>query len=590
MSASGAQQNGDGGPPLFGAYRIEQMIGRGGFSTVYRAQFQGEYGFRKSVALKVLRRRLQSLQDVASADFLNEARLGASIRHPNLVEFYECGRVGDRLYIAMELIEGPNLAQVLQFRDQIHQPVTERIIRSIAVQTARGLKALHDATVDGQRILPIHQDMKPGNILLTPAGQAKITDYGVARFAADFYETLGLEGPRGSPLYMSPEQASGDELTQASDIFSFGSVMTELITGINPFSASNVEGVLARVRTGDVGKTLELVERDLPALAEVLGRCLRADPSERYADGAALVKALVPLAPDATAEEEVGALAVAVGSVLTDQMSQLSRRPVQVFWGELHDDEEQSESVHVTRADTAEVTPIPGTASLGVKGDPSDTEILQSRWERVASAAHPSSPSEPSRRGVPLVPLILGASAAGALIVLALAYAAGLFDALGGVAAGSAPAGPQPEQAAEAVQVTGGGEIRVEDEIWGPTIEEAGATPVPASPTARFGHVQPRVRHEPVTRGIRGKDTRLDVVITPPGPYDVTLWYRGDPGGEWQTHTIQCSSSGRASLVIPVGPWLTQEATAVQYFIDVTGPNVHGRSGSVGEPHRFRLY
>jgi len=157
---------------LFGKYLIQDLIGRGAYSTVYRAQFQGGYGFRKRVALKVMRRRLASAEEEVSQDFLNEARLGAAIQHPNLVEFYECGRVGDRLYIAMELVEGPNLAEVIRTVPSLGLQLEDDFVLALALQTARGLQALHTATVEGTRIWAIHRDLKPGNILLSPVGQA----------------------------------------------------------------------------------------------------------------------------------------------------------------------------------------------------------------------------------------------------------------------------------------------------------------------------------------------------------------------------------------------------------------------------------
>ncbi len=584
--------------PLFGRYRLERLIGRGGFATVYRAEYQGEYGFRKPVALKVLRRRLQSVKDDVSAEFLNEARLGASIRDPNLVEFYECGRVGDRLYIAMELVEGPNLAQVLQNLDELSAPVGEQAIRSIAVQTARGLRALHRAKVGGEHINPIHQDMKPGNILLSPEGHAKITDYGIARFAADFYETLGLEGLRGSPLYMSPEQARGEPLTQASDIFSFGSVVAELIVGINPFHATSMEAVLRKVEVADLGDALQKVRNRSPGLAPILETCLKLEPEKRYADGPALVKALEAVEPPRSADDQVGALAQEVYELLDRQMSELTRRPVQVFWGMLDDDDEISVSVAMSLSDRAKRPSTDGgDGESSLDEDEQSAEVLvtgviplesmrdqeQRAAEAEATAPDTSELVAAVHRGRSRVWLavVLGV----VLIPLAILV----------------PRWIVPREETRYL-VNPDGSVRVDDGSGDAVAEEATPDPddpygppldaayTPPSANVPQPAAPPRVKHAPVTRGVRGKDTALSLAVQPRDVYRITLWYRAYPDGEWQQTIVRGGRQGTIELVIPAGPWLTEAATSVEYFVDVEGDGGLSRAGSVEEPYRFRLY
>ena len=554
--------------PVFGKYRLQRLVGRGGFASVYLAELQGEYGFRKTVALKVLRRQLESLQDLVSAEFLNEARLGASIRHPNMVEFYECGRVGNRLYIAMELVEGPNLAQVLQHREMLASPLDQAAILSIATQISIGLRALHGASIDGRPIRPIHQDMKPGNLLLPPDGILKISDYGIARFATDFYETLGLEGPRGSPLYMSPEQASGEELSQATDVFSFATMMAELVTGDHPFSASTIAGVMSRVMTADTGGTLDAVAEFHPELATVLEVCLHRDPAQRYPDGTALAAALEPLIPDGTPEAALGGLVQEMNGILAQQNKMLHSRPVQVFWGDLEDDDEQTEAVHITYAEGGRVS-----------GNPS------------AQALQAVEPRPPRQWWLPLAAVPV------ALVLMAVGWLGA--TALGDRRGADGGSGP-PELSTLDVpgESSGSGEGAaaepVGDPRFGPTWEELTAEPDSARTapggSGTLGRVPPVLKHQPVNRGIRGKDTLIGVHVQPAGTYQFSLWYRSVPDGQWQRTVLAGGQSGRVELTLAAGDWLTERTTSVEYFIDVEGPGGSAKSGSATEPFRYKLF
>ncbi len=587
--------------PLFGRYRVQRLIGRGGFASVYRAEFLGEYGFRKPVALKVLRRRLRSLQELASKDFLNEARLGASIRHRNLVEFYECGRVGDRLYIAMELVEGPNLQQVLEERSELERYLDDDLVLAVALHTAHGLKALHEAAIDGVRLDPIHQDMKPGNILLSPEGQAKLTDYGIARFAADFYETLGVDGPRGSPPYMSPEQTLGERLTQASDVWSYAAMIVELATGTNPFLADSVEGILERIRRADPGETLDAMWDRFPLLVPVLQRCLVRDPAERIADGTELVEALRVVTPPPLEHELVADLARTGYERVQEKERRLAARPVQVFWGDLP--EETSQSAEEQRAATDSALPDVLEDTLGglqitagKLDDTSDSEhlVLVGGIEQPA----PPAPRSTLLRALPWAV----ASVVGALLI-------GFFvvPGLRGGARGGAPEDLGIE--VEDVVGDGGGEAATPAEpataAEEPTPEER-ETPTPQEPptagdgVASSGGGDARVRppasraptlqHTPIRRGIRGSDTAFTIAVDPGDRYRVSIWYRAVPGGSWQTSTVYGGEDGKLSLVIPAGPWFDESATAVDYWVDVEGPGGLARSGSADAPHHFRMY
>jgi len=368
----------DSGHELFGKYRLQQLIGRGAFATVFRAEYQGGLGFRKQVALKVMRRRLTGADDPVFIKFLNEARLGAAILHPNLVEFYECGRVGDRLYIAMELIPGPTLADVIQVAPDLGHLLDDDFVLALVHQTARGLAALHSTVVEGAHVWAIHGDLKPGNIMLSPAGVAKITDWGIGRHANEAGEASGADGPGGSPLYMSPEQARGKVLDQASDVFSFGVTILELINREPVFDSETIEGVVRRVCEVDATDALDEARSRFPRLTPVLQTCLSAEPADRYPDGAALVTALRSVEPPAFAEEIIGALACEVQRDVEYQREALRHSPIQQFWSRLTEGDGDSESVNIDTMGRAELQP----ADLAASPRPAGSRLPVSRRPR----------------------------------------------------------------------------------------------------------------------------------------------------------------------------------------------------------------
>lgn len=618
-----------GAPDLFGTYAIQSLIGRGSFSSVFRAQLQGQYGFRKQVALKVLRHRLKNADETVSADFLNEARLGASIRHPNLVEFYECGRVGDRLYIAMELVDGPDLGQLLQLVPDPLPPLSDELVITLAMQLARGLKALHLATHDGKPILAIHRDFKPGNILLSPHGLAKITDYGIVRFAADFYEPDQTEGLRGSPLYMSPEQARGEPLTQASDIFSFGVTVLEMITGAPVFREDTVSRIVDRVQHADAGAALLVARAQFPQLVAVLEDCLLPDPASRIPHGGALVEALKDIEPPPFGEELITDMAVETYGLLEIQQASMWNRPVAKFWATLVDDEEESVSIQLVGFGGAQEDRVADLEQVLAEADAAenarvDAEESSSGSTAIQAAVAPAAGRRPPRALTPWI--VAGVALVLVLILLALPRlrsvpgdeeeptpavevrpaepatpTPGVADADAAVEPGVDDAPPEP--AGEPVE-TPPGESAVEPAnppVPEPPVDAGtGANPpapeaetvdveeTPAEPAA--GQGPPRLNHTPVARGIRGKDIRFTVGVDPAGSYRSTVWFRGVPGGSWQTRKIDGGEDGTLTVVIPAGVWLDQNSTEVEYFIEVAGPGGLARSGSAVKPYRFRLY
>ena len=267
-------------PADFGRYTLQSVLGEGGMGRVYSAVLNGPAGFRKPMAIKVLRTGRPS-------DLINEACISGMLRHPNIVDTFELGESSGQLFIAMELVEGVSLSALLRQRS----PLSPAAVLEIGRQLCFGLSHIHSLGL-------VHCDIKPANVLLTRAGLVKIADFGVAIRNQD-----RGEGVRGSPPYMAPESISGLLIDHRTDIFSLGAVLFELTTGRRLFRSSSSQAVAMKVL--DVERAIrepafeEAIEAAMPGLSPILRQCLRRVPSARFGDCAALSEALERLSgPD----------------------------------------------------------------------------------------------------------------------------------------------------------------------------------------------------------------------------------------------------------------------------------------------------
>ncbi|HEV3023117.1 MAG TPA: serine/threonine-protein kinase, partial [Pirellulales bacterium] len=261
-------------PSKFGDYELLGELGRGGMGVVFKAR---QTSLGRMVALKmILASHLASAEQVRR--FAAEAKAAAGLRHSHIVRLLDSGEVGGQPFLAMDYIEGTNLA-ALTAHGPVDPPTAARLIASLA----RAVDYLHRQGV-------IHRDLKPSNILLDADGQPYVTDFGLARLR-DAQPGLTQSGVvAGTPSYMAPEQAAAgkSELTPLADVYSLGAVLYELLSGRPPFVGDSPIDILIQVLEREPTHPRQL-NRAIPrSLATVCLKCLDKTPTNRYLSAGAL--------------------------------------------------------------------------------------------------------------------------------------------------------------------------------------------------------------------------------------------------------------------------------------------------------------
>jgi predicted Ser/Thr protein kinase len=280
-----------------GHYRIEAKLGEGGMGVVYRAF---DTHLDRPVAIKILRADATASPE-RRRRFQQEAKAASALNHPNIVHIYDISSSGGTDYIAMEFVDGKTLDRLIGKSGLVLGDILK-----YAIQVADALARAHAARI-------VHRDLKPANIIVTEDGRVKLLDFGLAKLtaAADIdseaataamTDREGVQTEEGTILgtvaYMSPEQAEGKKLDARSDIFSFGSVLYEMVTGRRPFEGVNKISTLSAILHKEPPPLAE-VAPDMPAeLDKIISRCLRKDPDRRAQHAGDIKLALAELSED----------------------------------------------------------------------------------------------------------------------------------------------------------------------------------------------------------------------------------------------------------------------------------------------------
>jgi len=258
-----------------GKYELHQLLGEGAMGIVWKAY---DTVLRRYVALKLLSSSFRKTKDMQER-FLREARAAGAIQHANIVTVYDLGESEGQLFIAMELVEGRDLSDMIALRDPL---ALERKL-DITIEVLAGLHFAHQRGV-------IHRDVKPSNVRVMPDGRIKIMDFGIARLQKA--DATGSGAIVGTPTYMAPEQITNGAITPATDVFSVGCMLYELLCYQRPFEAESVHGVLYQVLTTEP-RPLRTVAPSIPAALErVVAKAMNKVPHERYESAGQMMSTL----------------------------------------------------------------------------------------------------------------------------------------------------------------------------------------------------------------------------------------------------------------------------------------------------------
>ena len=406
-------------PRRFGAYALFDFVGKGGMAEIYLARHTTELGAARQCVVKVILPELAGRKEFADM-LVAEAKLAARLSHANVVQVFDLGREDGQLFIAMEYVEGFDLAQLLRSCSRQKVGLPPEYALHIVLEALRGLDYAHRLADDGEPLGLVHRDVSPSNVLVSFDGEVKVCDFGIAR--ANALAGGAVEGAeeaiKGKAGYMSPEQARGDAVDARSDVFAAGIVLWELVQGRRMYKVEGdkrPEALLELARAADVP---ELVARGLPEEEElfaIVRRALAKDPAERFPSAGAMHRELEAWVQKA----KLGASQIKLGAWLLEHFGQevIDRRRA------------RERAVRaLEKGPAAVVTPIaaepvkdadePARAKpekeISARSLPPES-LVGAAMDVEASAPHPAAPPAPARW-----PLVLAGLAIAAVVVAAI--------------------------------------------------------------------------------------------------------------------------------------------------------------------------
>ena len=306
-------------PATLGKYQLIRRLATGGMAELYLSRAQGVHGFEKVVVLKRILPQHAESEDFIRM-FLTEARLAATLHHPNIVQVYDIGEDQNQHFFTMEYVQGQDLRKLVRAARKQQKPIPLEHILHIIMGVAAGLHHAHDKVgMDGKPLNIVHRDVSPSNVLVTYEGDIKIVDFGIAKAATAQVATIAGT-LKGKIPYMSPEQCRGEGVDRRSDIFSIGTLLWELTTGKRLFAGDNEFAILNRVAKGDVPLPSSIRPDYPPELEAIVMRALQPEPDQRYATAQDLQIDLEDFAREARLPVSSARMSKFMGELFTDEI------------------------------------------------------------------------------------------------------------------------------------------------------------------------------------------------------------------------------------------------------------------------------
>ncbi len=354
------------GHTIDGKYQLVEIAGEGGMATVYKGFVRGAAGFQRAVAVKHIRPEFRALKNYIDM-FIEEARVGSELAHPNIVQVHDfCSEAGS-YYLVMEWVDGIDLGGFIKAYRDSKREIPWPLAVAVGIGTLRGLGAAHDRIgANGQPAPVIHRDVSPHNVLLGVNGVVKLSDFGLAR-ARDRASSLTAPGTvKGKLSYLAPEVTFGKPNTVQSDLFGVGSVLWETLTGDRLFDGKTDVEIFKKIRACVIPPIADR-RPDIPAsLVAVLETALAADPANRYATADEFAYALGQVMKQAVGINANSALGAAVNEARARTAAA----------------DQQATASHSTKSNSMDVDfsstdqPIPLTQPKRVPSGPVDSQVL----------------------------------------------------------------------------------------------------------------------------------------------------------------------------------------------------------------------
>ncbi len=594
-------------PAEVGRYRLVDILGEGGMGRVFRAELTGPSGFRKPCALKVIRAEVTGGDKNVRQSLINEARLGGLLNHPNVIATLDFGELEGQPFIAMEVIDGITLSQIVRLVDGPLPPATAL---EITHQVCLGLDYAHDLEEEGRPVGLIHRDLKPANIIVSRHGVAKLMDFGIAKAVDLLGEHTRTGLAKGTPSFMSPEQVEGLTLDRRSDIFAMGTVLYFMLTGQLLFDAPSTVALLYAIAGSEMWiekhRRMDSVQAVCPEAVPILERCLRVSAAKRYGDARALAQDLARLRESMPA-----------GPPLQDYVCDLLDRPSAAAESPPAPVEEPGASLGPAESDEGSSSEATAALSWVGRAEALAENEPQTTWHgrKQADPAPPAGGEsvEPTKPLSAPKPEASGGKRrlwAGLVVLLLIPAAVGILWAFGrspGSSGGGTEGGAETGAPSDA-----GGSGGVPDadvSVAVPPVEDESADgetgeidreadtradgdasaeneTIPDAPEPdrergeadedRTSEREPDEEREPesppplrieadgtVTRAAVGFTKKLGVVVQGADEVEAVLMFR-PPGGDWQLHRLSAQGAGRHTTSISVTASMV--GTASYYF------------------------